>query len=253
VRTNIRPVERIGSMVAGATLLYLGSRRSRLSLLTETAGTSLLVRGVTGYCPVNALLSRGSGARDSRATWTGPRGIHVLESAIVPAPPSAAYAFWRDLSNLPRFMSHLRRVDVVDSTHSHWVAAAPAGMQVQWDAKIINDVEGKLIGWKSLDHADVVSAGSVRFRPTAGGTEITVHLQYDPPGGKLGNWIAEAFGQSPSQTIRQDLRRLKLQFGGTVEPDDSEAVLVARPADQDRFGRTIGRSLRSPHSFQDPV
>jgi uncharacterized membrane protein len=177
----------------------------------------------------------------------------VLESVVVPGPPEAAYAFWRDLSHLPRFMSHLERVDVVDSTHSHWIAAAPAGLHVEWDAKIINDVEGKLIGWKSLEDADVVSAGSVRFRPTTGGTEITVHLQYDPPGGKLGNWIAEAFGQSPSQTIRQDLRRLKLQLAGGVEADDSEAGPVVRQPDQDRVGLTMGRSWRSPHSFQEPV
>jgi uncharacterized membrane protein len=253
VRNNVGTVERIGSAAAGVALLYFGRRGSRLSRLAETAGTGLLVRGVTGYCPVNALLGRNPSAKDSRIALAGPRGIHVLESVVVPGAPEAAYEFWRDLSNLPRFMSHIRCVDVVDSTHSHWIAAAPAGMQVEWDAKIINDVEGKLIGWKSLEDADVVSAGSVRFRPTAGGTEITVHLQYDPPGGKLGNWIAEAFGQSPSQTIRQDLRRLKLQLAGAVEPEDSEAGPVVRQVDQERFGRSMGRSWRSPHSFQDPV
>jgi uncharacterized membrane protein len=216
VRTNIGTVERIGSAAAGMALLYLGRRRSRLSGLAETAGTGLLVRGVTGYCPVNALLSRDVGPKAPSTALAGPRGIHVLESVIVPAPPAAAYSFWRDLSNLPRFLSHIQRVDVVDSTHSHWLAAAPAGMQVEWDAKIINDVEDELIGWKSLEHADVVSAGSVHFRPTAGGTEITVRLQYDPPSGKLGDWIAEAFGRSPSQTIRRDLRRLKLRFGRAV-------------------------------------
>jgi uncharacterized membrane protein len=253
MRTNVGAIERIGSAAAGMALLYFGSRRSRMWRFAEAAGTGLLVRGVMGYCPVNALLGRDLSSKDTRAALAGPRGIHILESVIVPGPPEAAYAFWRDLANLPRFMSHLQRVDVVDSTHSHWVAAAPAGMQVEWDAKIINDVEGRLIGWKSLEHADVVNAGSVRFRPTGGGTEITVHLQYDPPGGKLGHWIAEAFGESPSQTIRQDLRRLKLQFGGGVEPDTSEAGPVVRQEGSDRVGRTIGRSWRSPHSFQDPV
>ncbi len=253
MRNNVGTIERLGSAAAGMALLYLGTRRSRWSRLAEAAGTGLLVRGAAGYCPVNALLGREPRAKDSRTALAGPRGIHVLESVVVPATPAEAYWFWRDLANLPRFMSHLQRVDVVDSAHSHWVATAPAGMQVEWDAKIINDVEGKLIGWKSLEHADVVSAGSVRFRPVAGGTEITVHLQYDPPGGKLGNWLAEAFGQSPSQAIRQDLRLLKLELGGGVEPDDSEAGPVARLGDQERFGRSMGKSWRSPHSFQEPV
>jgi uncharacterized membrane protein len=56
----------------------------------------------------------------------------------------------------------------------------------------------------------VATAGSVRFIPTqAGGTEIVVHLQYEPPAGKLGSFVASLFGEEPSQQIRADLRRLK--------------------------------------------
>jgi uncharacterized membrane protein len=211
VRTNVGTVERIGSAAAGVALLYLGRRQSRVARLAETAGTGLLVRGVTGYCPVNALLGRDSSVKDPRIALAGPRGIHVLESVVVPGPPEAAYAFWRDLSHLPRFMSHLERVDVVDSTHSHWIAAAPAGLHVEWDAKIINDVEGKLIGWKSLEDADVVSAGSVRFAPLGSGrgTEVRVRMQYDPPAGRIGAAVAWMLGHDPASSVREDLRRFK--------------------------------------------
>jgi uncharacterized membrane protein len=58
--------------------------------------------------------------------------------------------------------------------------------------------------------ADVVSAGSVHFNPTPnGGTEIFVRLQYEPPAGRLGAWIASLFGEEPSQQIREDLQRLR--------------------------------------------
>ena len=212
METNVGKLERVGSIVAGAALLYLANRRPRRSRLTDSAGAGLLIRGITGYCPVNAMMGRDSHAPDTREALAGPRGIHVRESTVVPVDAPTAYRFWRDLSNLPRFLSHLLRVEVVDATHSHWVAAAPAGLQVEWDAKIINDVENRVIGWKSLEHADVVSAGSVQFRQVSGGTRITVHLQYEPPGGRLGHWIATAFGQSPSQTIREDLQRMKDYF-----------------------------------------
>jgi uncharacterized membrane protein len=226
VQLNVGTVERIGSVAAGAALLYFahrpgrtgspsGTRRWLRGTVTRSlrqAGTGLVVRGLVGYCPVNALMGRDTHSRESKIALGGVRGIHVLESIVVPVPPAAAYRFWRNLANLPRFMSHLDRVDVIDATHSHWVAAGPAGLQATWDAKIINDIENRLIGWKSLDCADVVSAGSVRFRATAGGTEITVHLQYEPPGGRLGNWIAEAFGESPARAIRDDLQRLKHQL-----------------------------------------
>jgi uncharacterized membrane protein len=244
---NVGTVERIGSVAAGAALLYfVGARRrhvpaSRLGRWTRRqlvrvarqTGIGLTVRGLVGYCPVNTLIGRDSHSTDTKTALGGPRGIHLLESVVVPVSPAAAYRFWRDLSNLPRFMRHLERVDVVDSAHSHWVAAAPAGMQVAWDAKIINDVENKVIGWKSLDCADVVSAGSVQFRPTAGGTQITVHLQYDPPGGKLGGWIADAVGHSPAQTMREDLRRLKTTLASTEPvPATFTSAALTRPVPQ---------------------
>jgi len=212
MRMNVGRWERIGSVAAGAALLYIANREARRGRTATATAAGLMFRGLSGYCPVNALVGRDSRYRESKAALSGPRGVHVLESILVDADPAKLYRFWRDLSNLPRFMGHLKRVEVIDSTHSHWVALAPAGMTVEWDAEIINDVENRLIGWKSVGNPDVVSAGSVRFRPVAGGTEITIHMQYDPPAGKLGAWIASAFGEAPSQTIRQDLWRLKAHF-----------------------------------------
>ena len=209
---NVGNLERIGSVAAGAALLYIASRRSRRTPGIRATGAGLLLRGVGGYCPVNAMVGRDTRTRDTKAALGGSRGVRVIESVVVGVDPSTAYRFWRNLSNLPRFMNHLERVDVIDSTRSHWVAIGPAGTRVEWDAEIINDIPGELIGWKSLESADVVSAGSVRFREMPGGTEITVHLQYDLPAGQIGEWVAEAFGQAPSQTIREDLWRLKDHF-----------------------------------------
>ena len=57
----------------------------------------------------------------------------------------------------------------------------------------------------------VVSAGSVHFKSVVRrrGTAVRVRMQYNPPAGKLGHAVAWLFGQQPSQTIREDLRRFK--------------------------------------------
>src|SRR4051812_48232143 len=191
---NVGKLERIGSVAAGAALMYMATRNARRKPGMKATAAGLLLRGVGGYCPMNALIGRDTRSRDTKVALSGPRGVRVMESVVVGVEPAVAYRFWRNLSNLPRFMKHLERVDVIDSTRSHWVALGPAGTRAEWDAEIINDIPGELIGWKSLESADVVSSGSVRFRPMPGGTEITVHLQYDLPAGKLGEWIAEAFG-----------------------------------------------------------
>ena len=108
-------------------------------------------------------------------------------------------------------MTHLERVTDLGEGRSHWVAAGPADVRVEWDAEIINDVENQVIAWKSLPGADVVSAGSVNFDAVRGGrsTQVSVNLQYAPPAGRVGGWVATLAGREPSQMIREDLRRLK--------------------------------------------
>jgi uncharacterized membrane protein len=121
------------------------------------------------------------------------------------------FRFWRRLENLPRFMTHLERVTELDDRRSHWVARGPGGLRAEWDAKIINEVENKVIAWQSLPGSDVVTAGSINFSPVRRGrsSQLSVHLQYAAPAGRAGAWLAAIAGHEPSQTIREDLRRVK--------------------------------------------
>jgi uncharacterized membrane protein len=148
---------------------------------------------------------------DTRRALGGSRGVHVEESFTINRRADELYAFWRKFDQLPAFMRHLVRVTPLDDRRSHWVARAPAGRTVEWDAEIINEIPNELIGWRTVDGADVVSAGSVHFKPAPGyrGTEVRVQLQYAPPAGKVGARIAWLFGHEPSQTIKEDLRRFK--------------------------------------------
>ena len=207
---NVSDWERVASVAAGAALLYLASRQRPANRLASSTGLGLVARGVGGYCPVNAAVGRNADRSNTKVALGGSRGIHVYESITVNRPAAELFSFWRDFSNLPRFMHHLDDVQMLSSTRSVWTAKAPAGMRVKWEADVINEIEGELIGWQSTENADVATAGSVRFVPaSAGGTEIIVHLQYEPPAGKLGSFVASLFGEEPSQQIRADLRRLK--------------------------------------------
>lgn len=227
MQQNVTGWERVASVAAGAALVWLSARRRPANRLASSAGLGLIARGVSGYCPVNAMTGRGSDRSDTRVALAGDRGIHVLESIIIQRPPDELFRFWRDFANLPRFMEHLAAVRVLSPTRSVWTATAPVGMRVKWEAEVINEIEGELIGWQSTDNADVATAGSVRFVPAAGGgTEIIVHLQYEPPAGKLGSLVASMFGEEPSQQIRADLRRLKeiLETGDVPRTQSAPSV-----------------------------
>ncbi len=224
-RLNVGRVERWLSLAAGGALAAHALRnRTPASAAAAAAGAALLYRGATGHCNVYQALGvnraehrasgRGTGriadqGSDTRRRLGGRRGTHVDEAVTINRPIAEVYRFWRNFENLPRFMQHLQSVSMRDGGISHWVAKGPAGSTVEWDARIINEVDNQVIGWQSLDGSMVSTAGSVNFDEAEHGTTVRVHLQYNPPAGKLGSTIAWLFGEEPSLQVREDLRRFK--------------------------------------------
>lgn len=211
---NISDLEKWVSIVAGAGFAVYGLSRLRSNgWIWAGFGGLLLKRGVTAHCDVYEALGVNTAVRgsDTRAALGGPRGVNVLESVTINRDISELYRFWRNLENLPRFMRHLECVEKATDTISRWRAKGPNGTSVEWEAEIFNEVPDKLIAWRSLEGSTVISAGSVNF-DVAGpgrGTRVTVHLQYSPPGGRLGAKIAKLFGRDAETEIREDLSRFK--------------------------------------------
>jgi uncharacterized membrane protein len=213
--------------LGGAVLLVAGAmRRSFPGLCLTLAAAPLVYRGLAGRWP--AFLTRHAASTDTRIALADDRGVHVRESIRIEKPIEEVFQYWRRLENLPKFMAHLERVTETDAGRSRWVARGPAGIRLEWDAEIINEVENQVIGWRSLADADLVSAGSVNFDRVRGGrsTQVTVHLQYAPPAGRVGAAVATLFGRAPARTIREDLRRLKhlLEAGELAQSAASSAA-----------------------------
>ena len=154
---------------------------------------------------------------------SGNKGVHASASCIVNAQPDEVYRFWREFTNLPRFMEHLESVTELGEGRSHWVAKGPAGINVEWDAMIVADDPGRVITWRSLEDSDVDNAGAVRFEAAPGGrgTIIKVNIQYNPPGGVVGATVAKLFGEEPNQQLEDDMRRFKqvIEVGEVVVSD----------------------------------
>lgn len=213
--TNVAQAERWASVVAGSALAAFGvTRRSRAGLALAALGSTLIFRGATGHCPAYQALgiSTADGQPQERQVSVPyGRGVRVEKSITINTTPEQMYAFWRDFSNLPRFMRHLKSVEVRDAKRSRWIAKGPAGIDAEWDAEIINEVPNELIGWRSVANSNVDNAGSVHFERNTGGrgTVVRVVLRYDPPAGKAGTAVATLFGKNPSHEVQEDLRTLK--------------------------------------------
>ena len=205
-------VQRLGLVAsAGALIAYGLNRRSVGGTMLAVGAVPLAYKGVTGQWPSMSLLRVAQNRADTREALAGERGIHVRESIRLMRPVHELYRFWRRFENLPRFMSNLVEVIDLGAGRSRWIAKGPAGALIEWDAEIINEVENEVIGWRSLPGSDVATAGSVNFDSVRRGrsTQVSVHLQYAPPAGSLGALVATIAGREPSQTVREDLRRLK--------------------------------------------
>jgi uncharacterized membrane protein len=210
---NIDDGERWASLVGGGLLLVFGlSRGGGLGTAATVTGGVLMYRAARGHSQLYEVLGlRDAPVPAARVTSLAQRrGITVRRTISINKPVEEVYAFWRDFENLPRFMRHLESV-TTDGMRSHWVARAPAGRTVTWDAEIVEEKPNELIAWQSLEHADVRNAGVVTFTRGPGGRGVTIRvsLTYAPPGGKLAAVVARLFGEEPGQQVQDDLRALK--------------------------------------------
>lgn len=201
--SNMSDTERWASLIGGSALVLTGLRQASLrGVLMALAGGGMVYHGATGKNSVKENLKEAIGID---------KPIKVEKTVTINKSPEELYRFWHNFENLPTFMKHLKNVKVIDNKRSHWIANAPMGNSVEWDADIINDQENKLIAWASVEGADVENSGFVRFQlaPAGRGTEVKVVIEYNPPGGTLGATIAKLFGEEPEQQVGDDLRRFK--------------------------------------------
>lgn len=218
-----RPGGALAARVAGDVLdlgLLAAATRSGASDRRRTGLAAAAVAGVT----VLDLVAAVAASRSSDPS-TAAGAIRATRTTTINRPASEVYERWRALEELPTFMAHLRSVEQLGGGRSHWIAAAPAGRTVQWDAEIVEDRPGEVLAWRSLDGADVPNHGSVRFAAAPGdrGTEVRVDVEFTPPAGALGAAVARLFGEEPSQQLADDLRRCKqlLEAGHVVRSDGS--------------------------------
>jgi uncharacterized membrane protein len=237
-----RPAAAVWSRVAGDALdlaclgaAYASPDNDKARLTFATANV-LAVAALDVLCAQK--LSAGGDGEGVKKVERG--AIPVNKSIIINAEPSELYQFWQDFEKLPLFMRHLESV-TVNGERSHWVAKAPMGRTVEWDAIVTEDRPDELIAWRSLEGSEVSNAGSVRFERAPGGRGTVVHVEidYSPPGGAVGALVAKLFGEDPDGQLQTDLRRFK-QVIETGEVVVSDATVAGEGYTEQRPAQPLG-------------
>ena len=83
--------------------------------------------------------------------------------------------------------------------------------KIKWNAEIVKEEAGYMIGWQSLPNSTINNAGKVIFHDALNGqgTELEVVIIYHPPAGDLGSGIARLLNPVFEKLIRQDIMNFK--------------------------------------------
>jgi uncharacterized membrane protein len=191
------------------------------------------VKGVAMVALGGGLLARAATDKPLGALAHG-SGFNVEKTIHIRKPVEEVFAYWRNLQNLPIWMSHVREVRYLGGDRYHWVVDGPAGAPVEWNSELLNVIENREMTWRSVEGSTVEHTGRIRFEPVGNGTHVLVQLHYTPPGGLLGHLVAKAFHADPKSEMDDDLGRLKAMLETGTLPSGSAV---------DRRGEALGGTL----------
>src|SRR5262249_39214313 len=145
------------------------------------------------------------------------KGVRIEKEVLVAKTPEELFHFWRNVENLPRFMSGVEAVNPIGWNTSHWVVHSLTGLKFEWDAEVFYEVPMEIISWRTLPGSEVNHAGSVHFEQLAGKnlTRVRLVMSYEPPAGKVGEAIGNLFGDE-SQVQRSLTRFRELMEYGEI-------------------------------------
>lgn len=193
------------------------TERLRMRTVAGLGGLGLALGGIALGTVLRAKLQKGRSSDDAPG-HTARRGFGdyavVGRTVTIRKARQELYEFWRDFSNLAKFMENLERVEANgdDPARSTWHIKAPAGRTVAIETRIVREEAGELIAWRSVEGSDIDTEGRVTFADAPGerGTRVGLIIAYKPPGGALGQAAAKLFQREPEVQARHDLKRFKM-------------------------------------------
>jgi len=230
VQTRRFTLPSILTTVAGAGLTTYGlffQKKRTLSLRNialGAVGIGLIVRGITGKTMItkafgfdrNNVHVKGTGERVvGDHVSTDRKGIKVEHQVVVNAPVDKVYKLFSNFENFPQWFNNVEQVRYTGADRTHWKVKSNTGLNFEYDARIKTNIPNEVISWESVS-GDLPNAGAVRFHNLNGNTRVEVTMEVNPPGGVIGESVAE-FLQDPKKQLEEDLQNFKrIAEGGTA-------------------------------------
>ena len=210
---NLHKLERVGSSVLGALMVAGGlKRRSIGGLAAVLTGSGLLYRGISGHCHVYQALGISTARRTlTDAVAEASRERRVQRIVTVDKPAAELYALWRDPATLRQVMAPFANLSPAADEGIRWSLRSPLGRLCVWTSQVVEEREGELLRWESIEGSKMIAGGMLRLAPALGnrGTRVSLSLRFEPPPGLIGHALFSTLRVVPNTISRKALQRFK--------------------------------------------
>jgi uncharacterized membrane protein len=142
-------------------------------------------------------------------------------SVFVDADPQTAWDYVSNYQNFDQFMPNVKEVKMIQGDTSEWHLSGPLGIPVSWQAITSVQKAPSHLAWHSVK-GSIDTKGFIKIEPAnsstgsvgntlgamnAQGSRITVHMEYTPPLGAVGEAFASLF-KDPQKMLEAGLEKL---------------------------------------------
>lgn len=126
-------------------------------------------------------------------------------------PTGEVFEFYRDFTNLPKFLGDVMSIDSTGEKTSRWTIHGPLGRKVQWDAEVITEERNSLIRYQTTSFRGLKTTWNIHFSAAGDGVSDSTDVRevMEVPLGGAGMKALALFGHPPNEEIAANLVRLK--------------------------------------------
>lgn len=219
--------QRVAVTAAGGTLLALGLRRRTISgYAAAAAGGWMMYRGLRGQQGREVALESFQ-SLEARA-----EAIEVDRTLTIQTSPEEVRTFLEDPANLDHVLGEAGSVEFTSPDAQRWTLETPIGYALTWEMQREDSEDEHELAWTSTDGGDLEMSMQMRPAPGDRGTELTLQVGFQAPGGGLGAAVLERLEIVPYTLAGRWLRRIKslLETGElpTLEPQSARETQSPR-------------------------
>lgn len=151
-------------------------------------------------------------------------GEPIEASVVIGRSREEVFAFYRDFSNLPRFLGDVMKVDRIGRGASRWTIQGPLGVRIGWTVRVTEERANELIRYETVSLPLLKTRWDIFFTTAPGESGTVVREVMTAPLGGVGRAALGLIGKYPDKEVAANLNRLKQLLETGKVTDTSYAV-----------------------------